>query len=81
MSIKKHQTTSISVVAFDRISPFHLAVPCVVFGESHPGCPEFDFKVCVAESGRICKSGGFDIAVRYGLLALKTANIIIVPSW
>ena len=81
MSIKKHQTTSISVVAFDRISPFHLAVPCVVFGESHPGCPEFDFKVCVAESGGICTSGGFDIAVRYGLSALKTANIIIVPSW
>ncbi len=81
MSIKKHQTTSISVVAFDRISPFHLAVPCVVFGESHPGCPEFDFKVCVAESGRICTSGGFDIAVRYGLSALKTADIIIVPSW
>jgi cyclohexyl-isocyanide hydratase len=52
-----------------------------VFGESHPSCPEFDFKVCVAESGRICTSGGFDIAVRYGLSALKTADIIIVPSW
>ena len=28
---------SIAVVAFDRISPFHLAVPCIVFGEERGG--------------------------------------------
>jgi transcriptional regulator GlxA family with amidase domain len=69
------------VIAFDRISPFHLAGPCVVFGESHPGCPTFDFKVCSAESGKLHTSCGFDIAVHFGLSALKKADIIIVPSW
>jgi transcriptional regulator GlxA family with amidase domain len=81
MSTQKSPPSSIAVVAFDRISPFHLAVPCVVFGESHPGCPTFDFKICAAESGRLRTSGGFDIAVRYGLSAFKRADIIIVPSW
>lgn len=29
----------IAVTTFDGISPFHLAVPCVVFGDVHPGAP------------------------------------------
>ena len=81
MPIQKSMPSSIAVIAFDRISPFHLAGPCVVFGESHPGCPTFDFKVCSAESGKLHTSGGFDIAVHYGLSALKKADIVIVPSW
>lgn len=81
MPIQKSMSSSIAVIAFDRISPFHLAGPCVVFGESHPGCPTFDFKVCSAESGKLYTSGGFDIAVHHGLSALKKADIIIVPSW
>jgi hypothetical protein len=28
----------IAVLAFQHISPFHLSVPCVVFGDRHPGC-------------------------------------------
>ena len=31
----------VAVLAFDRISAFHLSVPCVVFGEVHPGMPPF----------------------------------------
>ena len=81
MPTQKSMSSSIAVIAFDRISPFHLAGPCVVFGESHPGCPTFDFKVCSAESGKLHTSGGFDIAVHFGLSALKKADIIIVPSW
>ncbi|MFN5938968.1 MAG: helix-turn-helix domain-containing protein [Polaromonas sp.] len=81
MPTQRSSPASIAVIAFDRISPFHLAVPCVVFGENHPGCPAFDFKVCAAESGRLRTSAGFDVAVRDGLSALKQADIIIVPSW
>lgn len=81
MTTHNATAASIAVIAFDRISPFHLAVPCVVFGEKHPGCPTFDFKVCGTDSGRLRTSGGFDIAVRYSLSALRKADIIIVPSW
>jgi transcriptional regulator GlxA family with amidase domain len=72
---------SIVVVAFDRISPFHLSVPCVVFGDQHPGMPRFNFKVCAAEPGVINTTAGFSIVVKHGLQALRTANTIIIPSW
>jgi transcriptional regulator GlxA family with amidase domain len=73
----------VAVVAFDRISPFHLSVPCVVFGEdrSGGGLPDFDFRVCTAETGALTTTAGFSIAVTHGLEALADAHTIIVPSW
>jgi transcriptional regulator GlxA family with amidase domain len=73
----------VAVVAFDRISPFHLSVPCVVFGEnrSGDGLPDFDFRVCAAETGVLTTTAGFSIAVTHGLEALADAHTIIVPSW
>lgn len=81
MNTPKQSRLSVVVVAFDRISPFHLSAPCVVFGEDHPGCPTFDFKVCALETGVLRTSAGFDISVRFGLAVLRKADIIIVPSW
>ncbi|MBC8720056.1 helix-turn-helix domain-containing protein [Paraburkholderia sp. 31.1] len=73
----------VAVVAFDRISPFHLSVPCVVFGEDRRagGVPDFDFRVCAAETGALATTAGFSIAVTHGLEALADAQTIIVPSW
>ncbi|AXF15394.1 helix-turn-helix domain-containing protein [Paraburkholderia caledonica] len=73
----------VAVIAFDRISPFHLSVPCVVFGEdrSGSGVPGFDFRVCAAETGPLTTTAGFSIAVTHGLEALAEADTIIVPSW
>ena len=34
----------VAVLAFDRISALHLSVPCVVFGEAHPGMPPFTLR-------------------------------------
>ncbi len=72
---------AIAVVAFDGISPFHLSVPCVVFGEAHPGLPIHDFKVCAAESGPIRTTAGFSLELKHDLSALGEADTIIVPSW
>ncbi|WP_428381445.1 helix-turn-helix domain-containing protein [Nevskia ramosa] len=69
------------VVAFDRISPFHLAVPCAVFGEEHPGLTRFEFKVCASEPGPLRTTAGFSLSVDHGLEALDDAGLIIVPSW
>jgi transcriptional regulator GlxA family with amidase domain len=73
----------VAVVAFDRISPFHLSVPCVVFGEDRRGggVPAFDFRVCAAQTGPLATTAGFSIAVTHGLEALADAHTIIVPSW
>ena len=71
----------IAVIAFDRISPFHLSVPCVVFGDRHPGAPAFELLVCAGEPGPLTTTAGFGISLSHGLEALTNADIVIVPSW
>lgn len=71
----------VAVLAFDGISPFHLSVPCVVFGDRHPGAPVFDFRVCAGEPGRLRSTAGFDVLTRHGLASLRWADTVIVPSW
>ncbi|RJT39364.1 helix-turn-helix domain-containing protein [Mesorhizobium waimense] len=73
----------IAAIAFDGISPFHLSVPCLVFGTDRTrlGLPRFDFRVCAMEQGAIHTDAGLMIAVPHGLAALEDADIVIVPSW
>jgi len=74
-------THTIAVFAFDKISPFHLSVPCVVFGDRHPGGPEFELKVCGVNPGNLQTTAGFEVSVKYGLDDLIAADTIIIPSW
>ncbi|WP_206953969.1 GlxA family transcriptional regulator [Trinickia acidisoli] len=73
----------VAVVAFGGISPFHLSVPCIVFGEDYGagGVPRFDVRVCAAEPGMLRTTAGFAIAAPHGLEAIAAADIVIVPSW
>jgi transcriptional regulator GlxA family with amidase domain len=73
----------IAVIAFDRMSPFHLSVPCVVFdGERmEPDMPAFELRVCAAEPGPLKTTAGFTVGTTYGLDALHDADVIVVPSW
>jgi len=75
--------TTVAVVAFDGISPFHLSVPCLVFGEDRSalGVPPFRLLVCAAQPGQLRTSAGFGIDVAHDLGALRRAQIVIVPSW
>ncbi len=77
------QTETIAVIAFDGISPFHLSVPCAVFGEDRRavGVPLFELLVCAAESGALRTTAGFSLTAPYGLDDLDKAGIVIVPSW
>lgn len=75
------RTHPIAILAFDQISPFHLAVPCAVFGESQPGAPPFELRVCAAEPGALMTTAGFGLTLSAGLEALKGARTVIVPSW
>lgn len=71
----------VAVLAFDRISAFHLSVPCAVFGEAPREQGDLKLVVCSAESRTLKTTAGFDVTTQHGLSALKKANIIIVPSW
>jgi transcriptional regulator GlxA family with amidase domain len=74
---------TVAVVAFDGISPFHLSVPCMVFGAEFAGAgvPCHRLIVCSAESGTLRTTAGFTIEAPRRLSALAGAHTIVVPSW
>ncbi|MBI3478958.1 MAG: helix-turn-helix domain-containing protein [Nitrosomonadales bacterium] len=74
---------TVAIIAFNGISPFHLSVPCAVFGEDRTGAcmPKFELLVCSVEQGKLQTSAGFTIETRHGLKDLPKAATIIVPSW
>lgn len=73
--------TRIAVVAFDGISPFHLSVPCMVFGDALGGESPFELVVCAAEPPPLKTTAGFSLSDLAPLTALKRADAIVVPSW
>jgi len=77
------EPNTIAVVAFNRLSLFHLAVPSLIFGEDRTdaGVPAFKLKVCAAEPGLLRTTGGVNIEAPYGLAGLHGAGTVIVPSW
>ena len=74
---------SVAVIVFDRISPFHLSIPCIIFGEDRSGLSpvKFEVKVCSLEQGPISTSAGFSMETRYGIKDIAQAAIIFVPTW
>jgi len=71
----------VAIAAFNGIRPFHLSVPCAVFGEAAGAEPLFDVRVCAVEPGELRSQIGFTIGTRYGLRELERARIVVVPSW
>lgn len=74
---------TVAVVAYDGIGPFHLSVPCMVFGSDNGDTRRrhFDVRVCAAAPGPLRTSAGFGIDTAYGLEQLAQADIVVMPSW
>jgi transcriptional regulator GlxA family with amidase domain len=74
---------TVAVIAFEGISPFHLSVPCMVFGDdlSRLGVPRYGLLICGEKPGPTTTMSGFDIVVGHGLFALAQADTVIVPAW
>lgn len=75
--------TTVAVLAYDMLSPFHLSVPGVVFGElgSRCGTDRWPILVSACPPGRLRTSDGYELVVEHGLDVLEQADIAIVPSW
>jgi transcriptional regulator GlxA family with amidase domain len=72
----------IALVVYDRFSPFHISVPCIVFGHQvRPGQRLFDLTLCAGEPGPLRSSEGLSFDAAVGLEALDSADIVIVPGW
>ncbi|MHB1247122.1 MAG: helix-turn-helix domain-containing protein [Sulfuriferula sp.] len=77
------RANTIAVIVFNGISPFHLSVPCAIFGEdrTNSGIPKFELLVCAAEDGVLRTTASFSIETHRDLNDLPKASTIIVPSW
>lgn len=73
----------VAVIAYDGITPFHLSVPCLVFGAQmgEPDAPLFVVKVCAAAAAPLPTAAGFAIVPEHDLSLLETADIVVMPSW
>ncbi|WP_215782540.1 helix-turn-helix domain-containing protein [Paludibacterium sp. B53371] len=74
-------TMRIAVLAFPGISPFHLSVPCVVFGDMRTQADDWVLQVCAESPGLLDTSVGLALGVEHDLSVLVQADMIIVPSW
>ncbi|SEF85144.1 GlxA family transcriptional regulator [Nitrosomonas ureae] len=71
----------VAVVAFNHFSPFHLSVPCIIFGELLHDQKLFELKIYAEESGPIRSNEGLSVQSSLSVEELAKADIIIVPSW
>jgi transcriptional regulator GlxA family with amidase domain len=79
----ERRARTLAVVAFDRISAFHLSVPSLVFGDDRTdaGVPAFKVRICGFEPGALRTTAGFTFRAPRGLAGFAGAGTIIVPSW
>lgn len=75
------EPVKVAVIAFHGISPFHLAIPGVVFAEALEGPPAFEVVVCAAERQPLLTSAGYRLSGLAPLRAVSTADVVVVPSW
>lgn len=74
---------TVAVIAFEDISPFHLSVPCIVFGDDldRLGVPRYRLMICGEKTGLIPTMSGFRIEVEHDLSVLEQADTVIMPAW
>lgn len=74
---------TVAVIAFEGISPFHLSVPCIVFGDDldRLGVPRYRLLICAEKPGLISTMSGFRIEVEHDLSVLEQADTVIMPAW
>ncbi|WP_316154248.1 GlxA family transcriptional regulator [Cupriavidus sp. BIC8F] len=74
---------TVAVIAFEGISPFHLSVPCIVFGDdlARLGVPRYRLIICGEKTGLIPTMSGFRIEVEHDLSVLAEADTVIMPAW
>ena len=74
---------TIAIIAFEDISPFHLSVPCIVFGDElmKLGAPRYRLLICGEKTGPTPTMSGFQIDVQHDLGSLAEADTVIVPAW
>ena len=72
---------TVAVVISEKINPFFVAVPRMIFSELPPAGHKREIRLCAVEPGKIEMEGGLSAKVESGLEALKQASMIVIPYW
>jgi transcriptional regulator GlxA family with amidase domain len=71
----------VAVIAFDGMTPFHLSVPCLVFGSGLGARSSFALRVCGLDGAMLETTAGFGIRPGHGLDGLEDADVVVMPAW
>ncbi|MFK3914235.1 GlxA family transcriptional regulator [Enterobacter cancerogenus] len=73
--------THVAIVAVDGFSPFHYAVPCILFGDTVSGETRFKVTICAEKPGLLTSKDGFALNATQDFSAIGKADIVVVPYW
>ncbi len=73
--------TDVAIVAVEGFSPFHYAVPCMLFGDSVSEIKRFNLHICAERPGLMRARDGFALYATGDFAALEQADIVVVPYW
>ncbi len=73
--------TDVAIVAVEGFSPFHYAVPCMLFGDSVSEIKRFNLHICAERPGLLRARDGFALYATGDFAALEQADIVVVPYW
>lgn len=73
--------THVAIVAVDGFSPFHYAVPCILFGDTVSGETHFKVTICAEKPGLLTSKDGFALNATQDFSAIGQADIVVVPYW
>lgn len=78
-----HRSHKVAVLAMPGMSPFHLAVPQMVFEDPDPSgaTPRYTVRVFTPHPGRVRMGHGPDMVVEPGLETMAWADTVVLPSW
>ncbi|GAA4567830.1 helix-turn-helix domain-containing protein [Planotetraspora kaengkrachanensis] len=80
--LERRGTRTVSVLAFDGMSPFELGCVVELFGLPRPelGVPWYDLQVCAESAGPLKAVGGFTVQAAHDLEDFAAARTVIVPG-
>jgi transcriptional regulator GlxA family with amidase domain len=81
ISTTRQPAIQVAVIAFDGMTPFHLSVPCLVFGGGLGAQAGFSLHVCGLDDAMLETTAGFGIRPAYGIDVLERADVVVMPAW
>src|SRR5690606_40280718 len=71
----------VALIAYPRFSPFHFAMPYMVFGTHAPGQPLFELRIVAPDEQALRAERALALEPDGGLELADTADILVVPGW